>query len=110
MLRTGCASQGYQFFKPVMNVRAVERQCIEEKLRRALEQNEFEVHYQPKLSLSSGQIAGAEALLRWTNPVLGSVSPARFIPVTEDCGVITSIGNWVLREACMPDCRLAPWL
>ena len=58
MLRTGCASQGYQFFKPVMNVRAVERQCIEEKLRRALEQNEFEVHYQPKLSLSSGQIAG----------------------------------------------------
>ncbi len=92
--------QSYQFFKPEMNVRAVERQSIEEKLRRALERNEFEVHYQPKISLTSGQITGAEALLRWTHPVLGAVSPARFIPVAEDCGLITSIGNWVLREAC----------
>ena len=92
--------QGYQFFKPAMNVRAVERQSIEEKLRRALERNEFEIHYQPKISLGTGQITGAEALLRWTHPVLGSVSPGRFIPVAEDCGVIMSIGNWVLREAC----------
>ena len=96
--------QGYQFFKAVMNVRAVERQSIEEKLRRALERDEFEVHYQPKISLVSGQITGAEALLRWTHPDLGSVSPARFVPVAEDCGVIMSIGNWVLREACKQAC------
>lgn len=92
--------QGYQFFKPAMNVRAVERQSIEENLRRALERNEFTIYYQPKINLGTGLITGAEALLRWTNPVLGPVSPGRFIPVAEDCGVIMSIGNWVLREAC----------
>ena len=69
-------------------------------MRRALERNEFAMHYQPKINLGTGQITGAEALLRWTHPVLGSVSPGRFIPVAEDCGLIMSIGNWVLREAC----------
>ncbi len=92
--------QSYKFFKPAMNVRAVERQAIEESLRRALERQEFAVHYQPKVSLKTGQITGAEALLRWTHPVRGPISPAQFIPIAEDCGLIRPIGNWILREAC----------
>jgi diguanylate cyclase (GGDEF)-like protein/PAS domain S-box-containing protein len=92
--------QCYQFFKPAMNVRAVERQSMEESLRRALERQEFALHYQPKINLSTGAITGAEALLRWTHPVRGPVSPAQFIPVAESCGLILPIGAWVLREAC----------
>jgi len=92
--------QTYQFFKPAMNVRAVERQAIEEGLRRALGRKEFALHYQPKINLRTRAITGAEALLRWTHPVRGPVSPAQFIPVAEDCGLIVPIGNWALREAC----------
>jgi diguanylate cyclase (GGDEF)-like protein/PAS domain S-box-containing protein len=92
--------QSYQFFKPAMNVRAVERQSIEESLRRALERNEFSLHYQPKIKVSTGEITGAEALIRWTHPTRGPVSPAQFIPVAEDCGLILPIGRWVLQEAC----------
>jgi diguanylate cyclase (GGDEF)-like protein/PAS domain S-box-containing protein len=92
--------QSFRFFKPAMNVRAVERQSIEESLRRALERNEFALNYQPKIDLRTGAITGAEALLRWTHPTHGLVSPARFIPVAEDCGLILPIGAWVLREAC----------
>jgi len=92
--------QSYQFFKPAMNIRAVERQSIEESLRRALERQEFALHYQPLINLKTGEITGAEALIRWTHPTRGPVSPAQFIPVAEDCGLILPIGNWVLREAC----------
>jgi EAL domain-containing protein (putative c-di-GMP-specific phosphodiesterase class I) len=92
--------QSYQFFKPAMNVRAVERQSIEESLRRAIERKEFLLHYQPKIRLGTGEITGAEALIRWTHPTRGPVSPANFIPVAEDCGLILPIGHWVLREAC----------
>jgi diguanylate cyclase (GGDEF)-like protein/PAS domain S-box-containing protein len=92
--------QNYQFFKPAMNARAVERQSIEQNLRRALERNEFALHYQPKIDFKTGAIAGAEGLIRWTNPARGSVSPAQFIPVAEDCGLISQIGQWVLRQAC----------
>ncbi len=92
--------QSYQFFKPAMNVRAVERQSVEESLRRAVERKEFTLHYQPKINLLNGEITGAEALLRWTHPIRGLVPPGQFIPVAEDCGLILPIGRWVLREAC----------
>ncbi len=92
--------QCYQFFTAAMNVRAVERQSIEEGLRRALERHEFVLYYQPKIDLRTGKIIGAEALLRWQHPTRGLVSPAQFIPVAEDCGLILTIGQWVLREAC----------
>ena len=92
--------QSYQFFEPVMNARAVERQSIEEGLRRALERQELSLQYQPKINLKTGAVSGAEALLRWTHPTRGLVPPAQFIPVAEDCGLILPIGAWALREAC----------
>jgi diguanylate cyclase (GGDEF)-like protein/PAS domain S-box-containing protein len=92
--------QSFQFFTPAMNTQAVERQSIEEYLRRALERQEFTLHYQPKINIRTGAITGVEALIRWTHPTLGSVPPLQFIPVAEDCGLIQPIGAWVLREAC----------
>ncbi len=92
--------QSFQFFEPEMNARAVERQSIEEDLRRALERREFALHYQPIIDLTTGEIAGAEALIRWTHPTRGLVPPLQFIPVAEDCGLMLPIGKWVLREAC----------
>ena len=92
--------QSYKFFKPSMNIRAVERQSIEEGLRCALERNEFTLEYQPKVDLLTGAIIGAEALMRWSTPARGSISPSQFIPVAEDCGLILTMGAWVLRTAC----------
>jgi diguanylate cyclase (GGDEF)-like protein/PAS domain S-box-containing protein len=92
--------QSYQFYEPAMNTRAAERQFIEQGLRRALEKQEFELQYQPKIDLSTGLITGAEALIRWTHPTRGMISPVEFIPVAEACGLILPIGAWVLREAC----------
>ena len=101
-----------KFFKPAMNVRAVERQSIEEGLRRALERDEFALHYQPKIDLRTGAITGAEALMRWTHPDARAVSPARLHPVAEDCGLIVPIGHGcsgrpARRHArgSMPGCR-----
>ena len=90
----------YQFFKPEMNVRAIERQSVENDLRHALERSEFVLHYQPKMNLETGGMPGVEALIRWRHPQRGLVAPAQFIPVAEECGFIVPIGRWVLREAC----------
>src|SRR6202171_6230361 len=91
--------QSFQFFKPAMNARAVERQSIEESLRRALERRELTLHYQPKINLKTGEITGAEALIRWTHPSRGPISPAQFIPIAEECRLSVPIGRWVLRHA-----------
>jgi diguanylate cyclase (GGDEF)-like protein/PAS domain S-box-containing protein len=90
----------YQFFEPKMNVRAIERQSLENELRHALERREFAMHYQPKVNLRSGAITGIEALIRWHHPQRGLVLPAQFIPIAEECGFIVPIGQWVLRESC----------
>jgi diguanylate cyclase (GGDEF)-like protein/PAS domain S-box-containing protein len=92
--------QCYKFFKPAMNVQAVERQSMEEDLRGALEKKELSLHYQPKINLQTGAISGVEALLRWNHPTRGSVPRSKFIPIAEDSGLILPIGAWVVREAC----------
>ena len=90
----------FSFYTEDMNLHAQHRQNLESAIRHALECNEFALHYQPKLDLKSGQIVGAEALLRWFQPRSGWVSPADFIPVAEDTGLIVQLTQWVLRQAC----------
>jgi diguanylate cyclase (GGDEF)-like protein/PAS domain S-box-containing protein len=96
----GNGRNNYQFFERDMNVRAVELQALESGLRRALERQEFVLHYQPKINLETGAITGAEALVRWLHPDRGLVPPAQFVPIAEDSGLILPIGHWILREAC----------
>lgn len=88
------------FFNPDLLASLNERVQLETRLRSALEQNEFEIFYQPQIEIGSEKLSGAEALLRWKNHELGPVGPDRFIPVAEDCGLIVPIGAWVLRTAC----------
>ena len=90
----------FKFFKAEMNLKAVERQSLEGNLRRALERNEFMLHYQHKVNLMTEEITGVEALIRWQQPDRGLVPPSQFIPVAEDCGLIHQIGRWVMQEAC----------
>lgn len=90
----------FHFFTPKMNRMAQQRLNIESRLLHALERNELQLHYQPKFLIQSGEMVGAEALLRWNSPELGLVSPASFIPVAEATGLIEPIGEWVLHEAC----------
>jgi diguanylate cyclase (GGDEF)-like protein len=87
-------------YEPQLHAHAEERRVIEIALRKALENKEFQVHYQPVVNAQSGTIEGFEALLRWTHPELGNVSPAKFVPVAEDARLIGPIGEWVLRTAC----------
>lgn len=97
----------FQFFNSAMNVWAVQRQETEADLRKAIDRNEFVLHYQPKIDLASGQLTGAEALVRWHHPQRGMVFPDSFIPVAEDCGLVVAIGRFVLREACR---QVKTWL
>lgn len=90
----------YKFFTAAMNEAAQQRLVTSTRLRQALVQQEFVLHYQPQVSLKSGAIIGVEALLRWNNPELGLVLPSRFIPMLESTGLINEVGEWVLRTAC----------
>jgi diguanylate cyclase (GGDEF)-like protein len=94
-----------QFFTASMNASAFERMTLETDLRKAIEREELLVYYQPKIELASGNIVGVEALLRWQHPEFGMVSPAQFIPIAEETGLIIPIGEYVLRVACAQNKR-----
>jgi diguanylate cyclase (GGDEF)-like protein/PAS domain S-box-containing protein len=90
----------YQFFKPEMNAKAVQRQVIENGLRTAIERQAFVLHYQPKFNLQTGAITAVEALVRWRHPVRGLLLPSEFMSIAEDSGLIVPLGRWVLYEGC----------
>ncbi|WP_454652465.1 bifunctional diguanylate cyclase/phosphodiesterase [Bradyrhizobium liaoningense] len=90
----------HRFFEPEMDASAKARLSMELDLRQALVNGGFEIHYQPLVDLRSGEVSGCEALLRWRHPERGMVSPAEFIPIAEDTGLINELGDWVLRMAC----------
>ncbi|WP_028102011.1 EAL domain-containing protein [Pseudoduganella violaceinigra] len=98
---------GYRFFTAGMNVQVLARLDLEMALRRALENSELELHYQPKVNLTTGRISGAEALLRWNRPGYGLVYPAEFVGVLEDTGLIVRVGSWIIEAACR---QIAAWL
>ncbi len=90
----------FRYYTERMNIDALERLDLQNRLRRGLEQGEFVLHYQPVVELATNRIVGAEALVRWNSPDGGLVAPGRFIPVAEECGLIVPLGDWVLGEAC----------
>ncbi|MDO8250006.1 MAG: EAL domain-containing protein [Rhodoferax sp.] len=107
MYRAKAAGRGrFVFFEECMNVEQRERALLERELRLAIVRDQLSVHYQPRIGLRDGCLFGAEALLRWHHPELGWVSPATFIPLAEDVGLIEEIGSWVLRHVCA---QLAAW-
>ncbi|HEX5337427.1 MAG TPA: EAL domain-containing protein [Gallionella sp.] len=91
----------FEYYKPEMNVKALQRLKLENDLRDAIANGQLMLYYQPKVNVASGKMVGMEALLRWRHPELGFVSPAQFIPVAEESGVINEIGDWVLQQAAL---------
>ncbi|NVM75680.1 diguanylate cyclase (GGDEF)-like protein/PAS domain S-box-containing protein [Duganella sp. SG902] len=98
---------GYRFFTAGMNVQVLARLDMELALRRAFDNDELRLHYQPKVNLHTGGIAGVESLLRWQRPGFGLVYPAEFVPVLEDTGLVVRVGNWIIDAACR---QIAAWL
>ena len=95
----------YRFFNEEMNGDALEKITMYSGMRRGLEAGQFVLYFQPQIAIATGQLVGAEALIRWNHPDLGLVSPGRFIPVAEETGLIVELGDWVLREACQQAAR-----
>ena len=95
-----------QYFTPAMNAAVSERLSLENDLHRALRNGELTLHYQPQVRAGDGTSFGVEALARWSHPVLGDISPLRFVPIAEESGLIETLGNWVIEEACR---QLAAW-
>ncbi|MGB3494459.1 MAG: EAL domain-containing protein [Elainellaceae cyanobacterium] len=96
----------YTIFNPAMHQQALQRLELENALRRGIQRQEFRLRYQPIMALSKGELAGFEALVRWQHPEKGMISPADFIPIAEDTGLIVPLGAWVLKEACS---QMAQW-
>jgi diguanylate cyclase (GGDEF)-like protein/PAS domain S-box-containing protein len=90
----------YRFFEPAMDASAKARLTMEQDLRQAVVNRGFEIHYQPLVALGNGKVTGCEALLRWRHPERGMISPAEFIPIAEDTGLIHELGDWVMQTAC----------
>jgi diguanylate cyclase (GGDEF)-like protein len=107
MYRAKKTNSGFQFFEPSMERSISEHVRMENDLRRALERKELDVYYQPQARVDNGRIIGAEALVRWRHPTRGMVSPAEFIPLAEETGLINPLGEWVLRTACA---QLQTWV
>ncbi|VVC83040.1 EAL domain-containing protein [Sideroxydans sp. CL21] len=96
---------GYRIYAPGLSMYNSAQMSLDTELRSAVRNNEFVLHYQPKVSLNNGQVIGVEALIRWQHPTRGLLSPVHFIPLAEENGVIVEIGNWVLRQACIQHCQ-----
>lgn len=102
----GAGKDTFQFYQADMNAQALERLSMENDLRRALQEDALTLHYQPQFDCASRRLTGAEALLRWQHPVLGPISPAVFIPMAEEIGLVGVLGEWVIDRACR---QMAEW-
>ncbi|GAB1533628.1 hypothetical protein YSY22_50510 [Brevibacillus formosus] len=91
---------GYDFFDPSMEAKSLERILMENEMRKAIEQEQFQIYYQPKIDIATSAMTGMEALVRWVHPELGIIPPNRFIPIAEETGMILALGEWILKQAC----------
>ncbi|NRS18206.1 EAL domain-containing protein [Brevibacillus sp. HB1.4B] len=91
---------GYDFFDPTMEAKSLERILMENEMRKAIEQEQFQIYYQPKIDIMTSAMTGMEALVRWVHPELGIIPPNRFIPIAEETGMILALGEWILKQAC----------